>query len=115
MHTLFENEDFDKGLADFTNFWTDLVYSTSVDRVIEEMSELTKILLKERRGQVERNGKLVSQLIKEEMGDVLLCMEFICRMRGVEMEELIELIAAKSRRITKKLHGKKSDGSEPKV
>lgn len=114
MATFFENEDFDTGLADFSNYWGEEVYDTSVDRVIEEMSELTKILLKDRRGQVERHGKLVSDLIKEEMADVMLCLEFISRMRNIPLAEIVALVALKSRRISKKLEGK-HNGQEPQV
>jgi NTP pyrophosphatase (non-canonical NTP hydrolase) len=104
----FSDADFDSGFEAFQSYWEDQVYATSVDRLIEEMSELCKILLKERRGQMERGGKLVSELIKDEMADVMLCMEYIGRHRGIDTDDIVDRIAFKSQRIVRKLGGKKN-------
>lgn len=73
-------------------------YSRAVDQLIEEMSELTKVLLKERR------GRSVQDHIKEEIADVEICLELLYDLKGLEYEkDIVPLVNAKAKRMIKKL------------
>lgn len=74
-------------------YWKDKHYDRFVDQLIEEMSELTKILLKERRG---RN---VQEEIKGETGDVLLCLKYLFVNKGYNLEDFKEQVDFKSDRM----------------
>ncbi len=68
---------------------------------IEEMSELTKELSKQKRGKGDREH------IIEEIADVYICLEMLEQMNGITREELYEWIDKKVDRIDKRI---KSEG-----
>ena len=73
-------------------------YPRAVDQLIEEMSELTKVLLKERR------GRDVQDHIKEEIADVEICLELLYDLKSLEYEkDIVPLVNAKANRMIKKL------------
>ena len=68
---------------------------------IEEMSELTKELSKQKRGKGDREHVI------EEIADVYICLEMLEQMNGITREELYEWIDKKVDRIDKRI---KSEG-----
>ena len=64
-------------------------YPRSVDQTIEEMAELTKVLIKERRG---RDGK---DDIEEEIADVIIMIECLIRERNITLSRLNKVINKK--------------------
>lgn len=79
-------------------YYKERKYSRAVDQLIEEMSELTKVLLKERR------GRDVQEHIKEEIADVEICLELLYDLKSLEYEkDIVPLVNAKANRMIKKL------------
>lgn len=94
---LHKSEAFDRGFDVHKSYYLDRHYSRLVDQWIEESSELTKALLKERR------GRQVEEAIYEEIYDVLLCLEYLIREKNLSNKKIDEGIMAKSERIVKAL------------
>lgn len=79
-------------------YYKDRQYPRAVDQLIEEMSELTKILLKERR------KRDVQEHIKEEIADVEICLELLYDLKGLDYEkDIVPLVNTKAKRMIKKL------------
>lgn len=87
-----------KVCADVIKFYG---YDTERMVAIEEMSELTKELSKQKRGKGDRAH------IIEEIADVYICLEMLEQMNGITREELYEWIDKKVDRIDKRI---KSEG-----
>ena len=64
-------------------------YLRSVDQTIEEMAELTKVLIKERR------GRDVKDDIEEEIADVIIMIECLIRERNITLSRLNKVINKK--------------------
>lgn len=64
-------------------------YPRSVDQTIEEMAELTKVLIKERR------GRDVKDDIEEEIADVIIMIECLIRERNITLSRLNKVINKK--------------------
>lgn len=92
-------QDLDNAIRYHRDYYKDdREYSRAVDQLIEEMSELTKVLLKERRG---RN---VGEHIKEEIADVEICLELLYTLRELNYEKhIVPLVNDKAKRMIKKL------------
>lgn len=75
---------------------------SQIDVCIEEMSELTKALIKERRTRLYNRenafAKTSKEDIKEELADVLFMCRYLCYIFGFSEQELEVLIANKARR-----------------
>lgn len=69
------------------------------DQAIEEMSELTKELLKLRR----KKSAATADNIVSEMADVLICLEFIGRALAVAESGMISLVASRANRLSGEL------------
>lgn len=92
-----ESKEFFEGFEFHKSYWKDKHYDRFVDQLIEEMSELTKILLKERR------GRKVQEEIKGEVGDVLLCLKYLFENKGYKLEDFKEQVNWKSNRMVEAL------------
>lgn len=75
---------------------------SQIDVCIEEMSELTKALIKERRSQLYNREKCFSETskenIKEELADVLFMFEYLKHIFEFSDEELESIIYEKAKR-----------------
>ena len=78
---LTSNPKLDEAIIKHMNINKDDSYNRFVDQTIEEMAELTKILIKERR------GRDVQKDILQEMADVVICIECLLRGKGINLEE----------------------------
>jgi NTP pyrophosphatase (non-canonical NTP hydrolase) len=74
-------------------------FSIIIDRFIEEAAELTKELLKWKRGAKERHGKPIDEVIKDEFSDCLLTLEFIAYSKGFTFEEIKQRMLIKSNKL----------------
>jgi uncharacterized protein YabN with tetrapyrrole methylase and pyrophosphatase domain len=81
-------------------------YNRLLDQIMEEMSELQKVLLKHRRS----NHPLELNVdIKEEMSDVIISLEFIRRLFRIGNDELDITIRDKSKKIIQILVNRMED------
>lgn len=73
--------------------WQEKHFARLVDKLIEEMAELTKELMKHRQSAWEitqNGGQYVDRVpaIEKEISDVLICLEFIGRHFGIHTETM---------------------------
>lgn len=73
----------EQALFTHREYWREKHQDRVVDQLIEEMSELTKALLKKRRG-----FDVPDDDVKGEIADVCICLEFLGQGLGFENEEL---------------------------
>ena len=75
---------------------------SQIDVCIEEMSELTQALIKERRTRLYNREKVFSEAskehIKEEIADVLFMIEYLKRIFSIPTDELLMIIQQKASR-----------------
>lgn len=71
---------------------------SQIDVCIEEMSELTKELIKNRRSEIHKNENISLYGIKEEMADVLFMFEYLKKIFGISNTELKIIVRTKAAR-----------------
>lgn len=87
---LFSSPLFDNGYEIHQQYHKDKHYEHIAHIVIEEASEVIKELIKEYRGRDVQNN------IKEEIADLLFCIEYLVRVKGYNLTELQELMNKKT-------------------
>jgi NTP pyrophosphatase (non-canonical NTP hydrolase) len=96
--TLINNEKLDECVVEHNYSFGHNSYTKFVDQTIEEMAELTQALLKIRRnilyGEKFITGDL-SSMVDEEIADVLICLEALCRARQISNNEMAGLVDKK--------------------
>jgi NTP pyrophosphatase (non-canonical NTP hydrolase) len=78
---LTSNAKLDLAIKQHKAHFAERSYDRFVDQAIEEMAELTKILIKERR------GRKVEEDIKQEIADVIITIECIIREKNITLSE----------------------------
>ena len=73
---------------------------SQIDVAIEEMSELTKELIKYKRSKIHFREKQATsrEHVIEEIADVMFMLEYLVEIFGVDLEELQKTILAKAHR-----------------
>ena len=73
---------------------------SQIDVAIEEMSELTKELIKYKRSKIHFREKQASsrEHVVEEIADVMFMLEYLIEIFGVDMDQLQKTILAKANR-----------------
>lgn len=79
-------------------YWLEKHYGRFIDQLIEEMSELTKAVLKDR-----RSGKTSPAALANEIADVLLCIDYLLDAEGISRQEITSLVDEKAQNVTRKL------------
>ena len=79
-------------------YWLKEHYGRFVDQLIEEMSELTKELLKDR-----RSGNARPAALAGEIADVLLCLDYLLEAEGISREQISTLVDERAEGVTRKL------------
>jgi hypothetical protein len=86
---LTRNKKLDSAIKKHKAFFMERSYDRFVDQAIEEMAELTKVFIKERR------KRSVEEHIKQEIADVIIAIECIIREKNISIIELDGHITAK--------------------
>lgn len=90
---IYDSEEIEAGVHAHRRFHGEGHEARLSDQLIEEMAELTKELLKKRR------GKGSDFRITEEMADVLVCLEYLGRALGIEAVDMARLVDACSAKV----------------
>lgn len=82
---------------------------SQIDVCIEEMSELTKALIKERRTRLYNRENVFAEAskndIKEELADVLFMCQYLCQIFDFTIEEISDIINEKALRTKQRYLG----------
>ena len=82
-----------ESMAVSKKYWQGRHYARAVDQYTEEAAELNKAFMKERR------KRDMDENIRDEIADVMLCLEFIIREKGFTKRDINKRINIKAKKM----------------